>query len=117
MSNYKPKKKKLIPTSERKKHVRKKPMNWKQYAIIGLMLLAIGAWIFSQFPKSGATKIEEPAFVKESKELPHTLIRLPNSGSDATLSLSILKSSVREKTDPTPNVDVALTAPPIIEAN
>lgn len=67
MSNYKPKKKKLVPTSERNKNkVRKKPMNWKQYAIVGLMLLAIGAWVFSQLPKSNpTTEVKEPPFLKE----------------------------------------------------
>lgn len=65
MSNYKPKKKKLTPTSERSKTpVRKKPMNWKQYAMIGLLALAIGAWVFSQLPKS-TTEVKEPPFVKE----------------------------------------------------
>lgn len=66
MSNYKPKKKKLTPTADREKTTSKKsPMNWKQYAIIGLMLLAIGAWIFSQLPKGNSTEIAEPLFKKE----------------------------------------------------
>jgi len=67
MSNYKPKKKKLTPTSERNKTtVRKKPMNWKQYAMIALLALAIGAWIFSQLPRGTNTpEVKEPQFLKE----------------------------------------------------
>lgn len=67
MSNYKPKKKKLTPTSERNKNtVRKKPMNWKQYAMIALLALAIGAWIFSQLPRGTNTpEVKEPIFLKE----------------------------------------------------
>ena len=67
MSNYKPKKKKLVPTSERKKGtVRKKPMNWKQYAMIALLAVAIGAWIFSQLPRgANTTEVQEPPFLKE----------------------------------------------------
>lgn len=66
MSKYKPKKKKLVPTSERKKGtVRKKNINWKQYAMIALLALAIGAWIFSQLPPSNPTEVKEPSFLKE----------------------------------------------------
>lgn len=66
MSKYKPKKKKLVPTSERSKTVRKKPMNWKQYAMIALLALAIGAWIFSQLPRgTNNTEVQEPPFLKE----------------------------------------------------
>ncbi|MFT4758058.1 MAG: uncharacterized membrane protein (UPF0127 family) [Paraglaciecola sp.] len=67
MSNYKPKKKKLTPTSERNKGtVRKKPMTWKRYAMIALLALAIGAWVFSQLPRSNnATEVKEPTFLKE----------------------------------------------------
>ena len=64
MSKYKPKKKKLTPTSERAKSGPKKKTSIKQYAIVGLMILGILAWFWSQLPiRNGNTP--EPPFVKE----------------------------------------------------
>lgn len=63
MAKYKPKKKKLKPTSERSKAAPKQKTTSRQYIIIALMILGILAWLWTQIPKTN--DIAEPPFKKE----------------------------------------------------